>query len=518
MISNPNSKSLIHDYSLYFITIFASIVLSIISCLHYQPFNIDGILYLQSAQAFVQNGFHAAFNTYPWPFYSILIGIISLFTSLSLENAAFFLNFILTTTIILSFILLIKELGGDRQTQIFAAIVILLFPYLNHDRDNILRDFGYYAFTLISLLMFIRFFKKPDFRIACMWGISAIIATLFRVEGFVLLALAPTALFFQTQFRFFKRILNIIKIYLLPIICLGLFLIFKPKHNHMFDSNLAGAGYFYYYLTNVKSLLFTTLNSKITFLNKTLFVNSMISADAIAPFFYSGLLGIFFSYLISAIGIGYLLLSYHAIRYHLIPTNKNTIIPWTTYLSLTFLTIIAFLLLEFFLTDRYIFMPGILLVLAAPFSLNTIYNNWRNKKACFTGKRWVFPVICIFLIFNLISSVGHFGTSKVYIRQAGNWLDKNTATNSRIFSNDPQLMYYSHRTFWTDYKILAANSDPLFVLRNVDLKKYDYFAIMFERNQLSEKEPVLKLLQTKPIVTFCNKKGDCAWIFQAQQT
>src|SRR6185437_14432921 len=118
--------------------------------------------------------------------------------------------------------------GGDRQTQIFAAIVILLFPYLNHDRDNILRDFGYYAFGLISLYYFIRYFKYPNWRNAICWNVSIVIATLFRVEGLILSALAPLALLFQTQVEFKQRFTSLIKIYSLPFIIALIYLFLRP--------------------------------------------------------------------------------------------------------------------------------------------------------------------------------------------------------------------------------------------------------------------------------------------------
>lgn len=513
-----SSKAFSHDYLLYFITILASIVLSAIARAHYQPFNVDGILYLQTASAFLQNGVHAAIAVYPWPFYSILVAITSLLTSFSLENSAFLLNLVLTTTIVISFIALVKECGGDRRTQVFAAIVILLFPYLNHDRDNILRDFGYYAFGLVSILYFIRYFKCPNWRNAIFWGTSIVIATAFRVEGIILCALAPLALFFQTQFRFTQRFIALIKIYLLPLIAALLYLFLKPHQTTIESTHLAGMNYFYNLFQNNSFLIPNLFSNKVNTLTNSLFANNLNDYDAIPAFLYSGMVGMFFHYVVSTMGIGYLLLAYHALRYRLIPTNKAVVLAWSAYFSLSILTLCFFLIFEFFLTDRYILLSGLLFILAVPFSLNAIYNNWREKKACFTGKPWVFPLVAVFLLGNLISSVGHFGTSKTYIRNAGDWLQQNATNSSQVFSNDPQLAYYSHHADITNYQALSANSDPVFNLKKINIKNYAYIAIVFDRTQTSEQPQVTALMQTSPIVTFHNKKGDSAWIFQSKKS
>lgn len=523
MTFKTSSKAFSHDYLLYFITILASFVFSAIARAHYQPFNVDGILYLQTASAFLQNGVHAAVAVYPWPFYSILVAITSLLTTFSLENSAFLLNLILTTTIVISFIAIVKECGGNRQTQIFAAIIILVFPYLNHDRDNILRDFGYYAFGLLSLLFFIRYFKYPSWRNAICWSITILTATLFRVEGIILCLIAPLALFFQTQFKLTKRFIALIKIYLIPFSMALLYLFLKPHQTTIVSTHLAGLNYFYYLFSSISSfntspLFFSSFNSKINILANSLFANSLDDFDAIPVFLYSGMVGIFFHYVVNTMGIGYLLLAYHALRYRLIPTNRTVVLAWSAYFLLSLLTICVFLIFEFFLTDRYILLSGLLFILAAPFSLNTIYNNWREKKACFTGKPWVFPLVVVFLLGNLISSVGHFGTSKTYIRNAGDWLVSHTTHSNRIFSNDPQLAYYSHRADMTNYQALSANSDPIFNLKQINIKKYDYIAIVFNRNQTYAQLQVIAALQTLPVITFQNKKGDSAWIFQSQKS
>src|SRR5574338_787231 len=39
--------------------------------------NPDGVLYIDTAQAFLDKGLSGALASYPWPFYPILIGLVS---------------------------------------------------------------------------------------------------------------------------------------------------------------------------------------------------------------------------------------------------------------------------------------------------------------------------------------------------------------------------------------------------------------------------------------------------------
>jgi len=110
------------------------------------PLNNDGILYLQTAEAFANSGWRAAMELYPWPFYSILIAMTAKLMQLSFVHAAYLLNAALLVIIVTSFITIIKELGASRPVQFIGAVVILSHPRLHHYQS-------YPRFWLLGILV-----------------------------------------------------------------------------------------------------------------------------------------------------------------------------------------------------------------------------------------------------------------------------------------------------------------------------------------------------------------------------
>ena len=153
--------------------------------------NNDGILYVRVADLLVHGEWDIAFNLYKWPFYSLLIAVTGQVTGFSLEYSAHLLNAVLAALIIVCFISLVREVGGDSKTVVAAAFVVLLYPGINEYRSFIGRDAGYIAFYLLSLLLFFKYANSPRFGYAIGWASSIFIAALFRIEGFLFLLILP---------------------------------------------------------------------------------------------------------------------------------------------------------------------------------------------------------------------------------------------------------------------------------------------------------------------------------------
>src|SRR3990167_7939268 len=156
--------------------------------------NHDGICYLLSAQAFSVLGLHGVMQLCPqsqWPFYPLLIHLFVQFSHLSYHLAAYMLDSVFTCITVVTFILIIKELGGTRRVCWLAAGVILLAHEFNSVREYIVRDHGFWACYLLSLFFLLRFFHKPTYWMALAWGSSLLIATLFRIEGAIFLMALP---------------------------------------------------------------------------------------------------------------------------------------------------------------------------------------------------------------------------------------------------------------------------------------------------------------------------------------
>lgn len=515
MLATLRSKTkhlLATDKSFYLLAIIGSLVFSFVALSYQQPFNVDGIKYLDTATAFLQGGIHAAISSYGWPFYSVLIALTSKFTSLSLENSAFLLNAALNTLTILTFIFLVKALGGNRPTQFFGAVVILIYPFLNHDRDNILRDFGYYAFGLISLLFFIRFLQHRNWRFAIYWGMSTLVAALFRIEGSVFLLIAPFAIFLLPELSIKTRIHSFLKIHCITFICGISFLAWFLMGEHLRTLDLGRFWEPLFYLQRGSSVIASNLHDKSELLRQTLFNDGLL--HPIKSFLVAGLIGVLIHSVITTMGLFSMVLAYHAFRYRLIPAANVAFLGWFTYLLLNIVIISVFLLTQFFLSERYLVLFCLLLLLSTPFSLTTIYTNWREQKVCFTGKKWVFPLVCVFLATMLIHSLSHFGVSKTYIIQTGNWVDNHLPKTSRVFSNNSQLFYYCHREGDQNVQRSFSDDEILANILKINFKNYDYLVLTIGHDQTAIKNKILDFLKTSPIKEYQNNRGDKALVIQ----
>ena len=164
-----------------FPAILASLVLSAWCLFLDDVINNDGILYVRTAELISRGEWQAAIGSYKWFFYPLLMAIVGKLTGLSLELSAHVLNAGFTALTVVTFISLVRELGGSRSVVMAAAILVLLFPGLNEYRSFVIRDAGYIAFYTLALLLFVRNLKGPTWWLTTGWIATMVVATLFQI-------------------------------------------------------------------------------------------------------------------------------------------------------------------------------------------------------------------------------------------------------------------------------------------------------------------------------------------------
>jgi len=101
--------------------------------------------------------------------------------------------------------------------------------------------------------------------------------------------------------------------------------------------------------------------------------------------------------------------------------------------------------------------------------------------------------------------------SKTYLREAGHWLESQVTLESKVFSNDNRITYYSgmdverHRS--TDSKHIKK------MLSRGSWRKYDYIAIQLDHGDTALRRQTGKVLGV-PVETFSNSKQDSVLIFR----
>lgn len=467
------------------------------------PINNDGILYLLTAEAFANSGWQEAIKHYSWPFYSILIVWLSKLTHLSFENSTYVLNAALLVIIVTSFITLIEELGGSRFVQFIGALIILSHPQLHHYQHYIVRGFGYWAFSLLALLNFIRFYKHLKWRYALGWGIFISAAILFRPEGLVLCCLGPLVLLLRSETTLLNKLVSIFKAYSFNIIAISIIIVWWLNTPNRTSAQLGRLSEFWDQLQNGLILLSTNINEKAAIISQTVLNN--YSKKFGLTMVISGLTGIYLYKLVATLWPVHTLLFGHAFWKRLMPADKG-IKKVIIYFSILNLVIPAiFLGQQFFISYRFLMPASLFLLLWTPFSLHYIMQKWLDKKAVFKDN-FLFPALALAFLIMFVYAFIPPKQSKAYIVSAGTWLRDNRPEQSNLYTNNFRLSYYAGKKF-----IKWNVSDNLTIPQ---WSSNDFVALKTKQKHYEKIKNILLTLKLKPGKIFANKEGDMIAVFE----
>ena len=217
----------------------ASLLLSLLAVWQNPYINTDGVHYLRAVAGDTESVRHIGH----WLFYSKLIGLTSQITGLELETAAQLLNALLDLTTVLALLMWVKSLGGDHRVLFWAALLVLSLPYFNGNRAEIIRDHGYWAFSLLALTAYTRLWRRFSWRALAGWNLAMILATAFRVEGVAFLVLMPLGLLAR-PLPWRRRLLQSLAALGPALLLLLLWLIWGPEEDRLSRLLQQGSGLF----------------------------------------------------------------------------------------------------------------------------------------------------------------------------------------------------------------------------------------------------------------------------------
>ncbi len=486
-----------------------SLVLSAWSVFLDDVVNNDGVLYLRAADLLVHGEWDAAFNLYKWPFYSLLIAVTGQITGFSLEYSAHLLNAVLSALAVVCFISLVREVGGDSKTVLVAALVVLLYPGINEYRSFIGRDAGYIAFYLLSLLLLFKYVNSPRFGYAIGWPSLMFVAALFRIEGFVFVAMLPFLFYLD---RRAGRGIGVGGFSALVGAAFGLAVVLAwwfggsitapdPKTIGPEPIGL---------LQSLWETTTTAISTKITLLGETLLTKH--ASDHASIVFFVSLLVILLAEILGRLTLINAALVGHALYHRLIfpMTRAKTTWIWLVLLNLTILAILV--LVRQFVPGRLPLALSLTLMLAVPFSLVALYERWRDQRTKRQTKSWLFPAACVLILLFGLDGL-YSPTGKTYLKEAGIWLRDNTPAQSTLLTNNQLLMFYAARNVYSDAGRFLP-SHGLDFIKNKEWQDYDYLAIRIKSKQEKQKTSLIGTLSRDPVMRFANRKGDEVLIFK----
>ncbi|MGI9293847.1 MAG: hypothetical protein ACR2PS_07670 [Pseudomonadales bacterium] len=434
--------------NIYIAAVIASCLISLIAILQNPLVGSDGVIYLRTAQAFLDDGLKGALVLYNYPAYSILIAGVHLCTPLSLVNAAYLLNTLLFGLLVVAFVRLAEVCYQVPYICLAAALVILCNPELNSLRADVYRDFGAWAFMLLAAGYFVQYNQAPRFKFALAWFLTSLSAVAFRPEAAVMLAVCllyfvyyPNGLKHSAQR--FVRLLVLPSVLVCALVLLSVFVSADALQHmwHVVSGKINGS--FAESLQHFRDL--ATHYGQHVLVPRT----ELASVSLLA-----GLFTVLLITLLKAIPLPYLII--YIVGLANTPYRMQSQSRWPSIA--TVLVVAAppalFLINQRFLQERYVMLLALLLCLPVSAFIAQWYDRSANKSR-FSAAAAV--LIVVLLVDGLIS----FGANKAHISQAIDWFEQNSSPDAVVTANDTRGMFQlPRRILWDDsiaFKLKSAD-------------------------------------------------------------
>lgn len=396
--------------------------------------NTDAIIYLRTADAFLSEGFAGSFSLFDRPLLPIAMAVIHKLSGLSLEHSGQLLISLIYMLLCISFVALIKQLGGNQRVQLFALLIILCHPIVNNYRSSIMRDPGFWAFSLLSLIELLNYARQQKLKHQLRWLLYTGLAILFRFEAVLFLSIAPLGLLFSMHQRIGLRLRAVASLLLPALVLLALSLLILM---FWFDMSL-GKLFPHIALYADKLIDLRQQLANISIATGEVLLRHSAQEDASYAVVF-GLVGIFALNLLRTLMLPFavvIVAGWWPSVLTPIKKSENRLI--LSYIAISLAYLLVFTLTNRFVLERYCTLLAILLLVYAPFILD---HYWQHTNR----KTWVRSLIAGLLAIIAIDSIHNTDYKKAYIVEASNWVQNNTPKNATLLANDKHLAYFSYR-------------------------------------------------------------------------
>ncbi len=448
--------------------------------------NPDSVLYFEAAKLFAIGQCQQGFNIFPWPLYSLCIAAVHKITGLEIQLSAQVLHALFFAITTFSFLKVIQLAGGSSRAALAGALILFSSQYLVGDiLEMLMRDQGFWAFFLSSLVFFIKFYKTKRYQDAIFWQICIIIATLFRIEGISYLIFLPVILLFAQQETWDQRIRNFLKCNFLNIalgtIVLGALLLSS-------NSSISNFGRLSEVFT---SNFFQELTLQLR--NKSNIMSQQVLGKYLQDFATQGLLLTFLYVMIvkaiSSTGIANVSLAMFTIQ------SKHQLIDDQAFRVLRAAAIIAIINMAliitktFVLSGRYVLALSFILMIFASFYLADLFKYLESKSNSDRKLKWLTIALVGFMLLSLVKNILPKAEGYNYMQDAVTWVNTNNKENKPVFYDDSRVRFYANAPF------VGTGSDSWFIvtsaIENQSIQKYDFLLINHSAKH-PEREKLIK--------------------------
>ncbi len=465
---------------LYAICTVVSIILFAMALYSDDILNDDGMRYIYAAYEFLNGDIAKAKSFRPETFFYGQIGTVSKYSGLSLIQSAHTLSLLSQIILMCGFAAVLRVLGASSIIQILGIMVIASMVHFNELRPHIIRGFAFWACQIWALWGIISFAIDGRWRYLLLWLTLSSIAVLYRTEGAVYFAGIAALIPFIVSGIARKRFLICAITLLASVLIIGsasqLFMD-RTDNGKSFvqiriKQELDQAKQIGENLDRQKELIRATMPNK-------------WARDSTSHFLIGGLLFEVIKMLVYTSNTLLLLIAISFGNVKLIPKETSHQLI-AGYFALGIVVSLYVVASRFFVADRYIFFPSLLLCIPIPFLLNRILlhkpppdkTHFRKSRRHQTSRLLLRAAIFIIAGLAILMPIIYNNDDKLYIRQAATWVGENLSPSASIYYNDQKLAFYSH-----DY------SNQSFEMEDVSLEKLHQSGYRFAVIHSKELDP-----------------------------
>jgi hypothetical protein len=453
----------------------------------------DGMLYMETAHIYLEQGFKAALANFAWPFHPMLVAWLSQLTSLELDTSRMLLMGFYQAGICALLVAAGRRLHPESAW--YLVLVVLALPGLNGHRDEFIREYGAWFFILLALWLALVWGDRCKDR----WGADAVqakaspspatwplalgaqcslgLAALYRPES---LAIYPALVLWQ-WFALGKtgRWRRTLEMAALPSLLLGLIiglLLYKNLGDRMTGE--------------LHRLTLSNFQARTQALSTVLPVYGAKHAGLILLVGSLAIIPLTFVLKTKLLSLPLVFACYRQPCSEAL--GRFALFAWAFGLHL--LVLMVFALEMQFVDGRYI---APLALFAAPLMGHSL---WRLAKA---RPRWRYLLIGLGLIIAL-DNLHLFSQKKTQFIEAGHWVAQHIKTQERVYLNSPRTAYHAG---W-GYRRWHKPADNWAALRaGLAAGDYDWLVLEFSRHEQAIPAQ-LEALGLETIKHFSIPKGD----------
>lgn len=402
--------------------------------------NVDSLLYFESARLFAIGEFKQGIAIFNWPLYSLLISAVHRITSLSIHTSAQVLDIVFFAITTFSFSYLIKLAGGNKLTIACGVFLLLSSPYIVGDvLPMLLRDQGFWAAFLTSLVFFVQYYRTQKIGDALLWQLSTIVAMLFRIEGITFIVGLPLILWLRHDLSFTQKLKQFLlsnSLAILAVIGILAALLMSPS------VTLSDFGRIKEVVSLVSDVS-QAFNARATSMGNVL---GSYFADYGLITLVVGLLTILLLKIISIISWPVIAL-YAVSRGHqespILPLQGDTRIIFYSVVVISIINASASLARVFVLSNRYIVTIGFIVLVFAAFCLASLIHKLRSEAFDRPWQKWITIILIIIFSASFIKNTLPKKDGYTFEKDAVAYLKQKNITNDRIFFVTDKTVFYA---------------------------------------------------------------------------